>query len=129
MEAAVSGLVSKVRRWRPEVVIMAGKAQYKAVFKATYGRDPTTEECQYGWVDEAKKMGSGTPGMGEHAHEGKEPTVNYGGEWNGARVFIAPSPSGASPMYKGEREAGWRVVGKWVEQRRAERVAAVLVPC
>ena len=121
MAAAVSGLVAKVRRWRPEIVIMAGKAQYKAVFRATYGRDPIAEECQYGWVDERKNIGSGTPGVGEHAHEGKEATVDYGGEWNGARVFIAPSPSGASPMFKGEREAGWRAVGEWVQQRRAER--------
>lgn len=43
-------------------------------------------------------------------------------KWPGARMFVATTTSGlAASMSLQEKEAVWRGLGSWVEQRRAER--------
>ena len=125
MDAGVSLLEEKARRWRPEAMCMVGKSIWESVWRVRHGRAIKPAEFHYGWQDAAENMGVVGP-AGQPAHE-REDGVDYGdgGAWAGARVFVAASTSGlAATLRPPEKEKIWRELGEWVQQRREERKAA-----
>ncbi|KUI62015.1 G/U mismatch-specific uracil DNA glycosylase [Cytospora mali] len=121
MDEGVSVLEEKVRRWRPEVVCMVGKSIWESVWRVRHGRAIAKGEFKYGWQDESENMG-----RGEVVEDERQEGVEYGADWDGARVFVSSSTSGlAATLGPEEKERIWRELGSWVEMRRAERLAAV----
>ncbi|MCJ1260037.1 hypothetical protein MMC24_007877 [Lignoscripta atroalba] len=107
MDASVPELEAKIAACRPEAVAVVGKSIWESVWRARHGRGIRKEEFRYGWQDEGERMGGG--GDGEDG-------------WKGARVFVATTTSGlAAGMRPHEKEAVWRPLGEWVQQRRVER--------
>lgn len=103
MVAGTPALESKAREWQPEACCLVGKGIWEAVWKYRHGRALKKAEFNYGWQDEASNMGRSK-------------------KWTGARVFVAASTSGASASLKpAEKEAIWRPLGEWAQQRRIER--------
>lgn len=120
MDAGVGALEAKVRRWRPEAVVVVGKSIWESVWRVRHGRAIAKDEFRYGWQDEGENMGVGDVGDGE-----REDGVEYRGGWRGARVFVSSSTSGlAATLSPAEKERIWRELGQWVEARRAGRDVA-----
>lgn len=120
MDAGVGALEDKVRRWRPEVVVVVGKSIWESVWRVRHGRAVTKDEFRYGWQDEGENMGVGAVPEGE-----REDGVEYRPGWRGARVFVSSSTSGlAATLSPAEKERIWRELGQWVEARRAGRDVA-----
>lgn len=111
MDAGVSVLEEKVRRWRPEAVCVVGKGIWEAIWRVRRGRGLRREEFRYGWQDVGENMGR-VDGDGDGEEEG----------WEGARVFVATTTSGlAAGMRPWEKEEVWRPLGEWVCGRRREK--------
>lgn len=115
MDARVHILEEKVRKYRPECVIITGKSIWESIWRVRHGRPCRKTDFKYGW--QVERMGSIT-----------RPEVIDGvkvEKWGGARLFVATSTSGlaATPSYP-EKEIIWKEVGEWVQQRRRERTAA-----
>lgn len=105
MDAGVSVLEAKIRKYRPEVVAVVGKGIWESVFRVKRGRGMKKGEFVYGWQPE--RMGV-VDGDGEDG-------------WEGARVFVATSTSGlAATLRPKEKEEIWKVLGDWVQERRRE---------
>jgi thymine-DNA glycosylase len=122
MDAGVSLLEQKARRWRPEVVCIVGKSIWESVWRVRHGKAIRPGEFKYGWQDEDENMG--VVGEEGQPREEMEEGVDYGdgGSWPGARVFVATSTSGlAATLKPAEKEAIWKHLGTWVVKRRAER--------
>jgi TDG/mug DNA glycosylase family protein len=103
-------LEEKVRNFRPEVVCCVGKSIWDAIFRHRFGRNPRKDEFKYGWQEERHNLGKVTTGEDK---------------WPGARVFVATSTSGlAASLKPAEKEAIWKELGDWVNQRRLERLSA-----
>ncbi|KAM7188738.1 tdg mug dna glycosylase [Naviculisporaceae sp. PSN 640] len=109
MDDGVEILEEKVRKYRPESVCIVGKSIWESLWRVRHGRGIKKEEFRYGWQEESENMGVIKGGGGD------------GGEWKGARVFVATSTSGlAATLKPHEKEAVWRELGGWVERRREE---------
>ncbi|KAF9774401.1 hypothetical protein IL306_007604 [Fusarium sp. DS 682] len=107
-------LEAKIRKYKPEAVCFVGKGIWEAVWRWKHGRDPTKQEFRYGWQDEAERLGV-IESSGQVGDTG----------WNGAAVFVATSTSGlAASLSMQEKEAIWRDLGSWVQQRREQRGSA-----
>ncbi|KAH8770938.1 uracil-DNA glycosylase-like protein [Diaporthe sp. PMI_573] len=120
MDAGVGALEAKVRRWRPEVVVVVGKSIWESVWRVRHGRAIGRGEFRYGWQDEGENMG-----VGDVPEEEREDGVEYRDGWTGARVFVSSSTSGlAATLSPAEKERIWRELGQWVEARRAGRDVA-----
>jgi TDG/mug DNA glycosylase family protein len=106
-------LEAKARQYRPETVVCVGKSIWEAVWRHRHGgKNPTKAEFRYGWQGEEHNIG---PVEADEA-EGVE-------AWAGARVFVATSTSGlAASMSPAEKEAVWKELGDWCQQRRRERL-------
>ena len=106
MDAGVSVLEEKCRKWKPEVVCVVGKGVWEAVWRVRYGGkgfERGKGGFRYGWQEERENMGVG---------EG----------WGGARVFVATTTSGLAAGMSWEEKVGvWRELGEWVVKRREER--------
>ncbi|KKY39231.1 putative mismatch-specific thymine-dna glycosylate [Diaporthe ampelina] len=117
MDAGVGALEAKVRRWRPEVVVVVGKSIWESVWRVRHGRAIAKDEFRYGWQDEGENIGVGDVRDGE-----REEGVEYRDGWRGARVFVSSSTSGlAATLSPAEKERIWSELGQWVEARRAGR--------
>ena len=101
----VAVIEEKVRAWRPEVVCAVGKGVWEPFVKVRRKKKKLTkDEVKYGWQE------------GEMGRIGA-----VDGEWEGASVFVAASTSGLSAsLLPKEKEAIWKQVGDWVQQRRRE---------
>lgn len=111
MDAGVAVLEEKVARHRPESVCIVGKSIWESIWRVRHGKNIKKDEFKYGWQDE--RMGVVT--------EGED-------VWEGARIFVGTTTSGlAATMRPAEKEAVWRVLGEFVERRRAERAAEAVV--
>ncbi|KAL2757035.1 hypothetical protein ACRALDRAFT_2073267, partial [Sodiomyces alcalophilus JCM 7366] len=109
LDAGFAALEDKVRRCRPEVVCLVGKAIWESVVRVRRGRRLRKDEFSYGWQDEAENIGA-IWGQGS------------GEEWMGARVFVSSSTSGlAATLSPAEKERIWKELGDWCVKRRAER--------
>ncbi|RDA92904.1 hypothetical protein CP533_3848 [Ophiocordyceps camponoti-saundersi (nom. inval.)] len=102
MDAGVSVLEGKVRRWRPRAVCLVGKGIWDSVARA---KMLPRRDFRYGWQDDdACRLGA------------------VEGEWEGAPVFVASSTSGlAASLSPAEKLRIWTELGDWVKARRAER--------
>lgn len=117
MDDGVGALEDKVRRWRPEVVVVVGKSIWESVWRVRHGRAVGKDEFRYGWQDEEENMG-----VGEVDEDERVDGVEYREGWKGARVFVSSSTSGlAATLSPAEKERIWRELGQWVEVRRAGR--------
>lgn len=115
MVDSVQALIDKVRKWKPESVVIVGKRVWEIIFSVRHGRSIKKHEFNYGWQADSERMG--TP----NSWEKEEMTVD-GKPWKGARVFVAASTSGAAAIPPAqEKERIWRELGTWVNQRRKER--------
>lgn len=115
MVDSVQALIGKVRKWKPESVVIVGKKIWEIIFSVRHGRGIKKHEFNYGWQADSERMG--TPKSWE-----KEETTVDGKPWKGARVFVASTTSGAAAVPPGpERERIWRELGEWVNKRREER--------
>lgn len=115
MVDSVQALIAKVRKWKPESVVIVGKKIWEIIFSVRHGRGIQKDEFNYGWQADSERMG--TPKSWE-----KEETTVDGKPWKGARVFVAASTSGAAAIPPGpEKERIWRELGEWVNKRREER--------
>lgn len=112
MDAAVHLLEAKVKRYRPESVIIVGKSIWESIWRVRHGRGIKKHEFHYGWQDERMSP----------IHRPVEIDGEFIDYWEGARLFVATSTSGlaATPSYP-EKEAIWKEVGDWVNKRRKER--------
>lgn len=120
MEAGVSVLEAKVRRWRPEAVCIVGKGIWEAICKV---RGKSMKGFEYGWQGESENMGIVRAGSRLLEEEEVAEGVT-GGPWKGARVFVATSTSGlAATLSLAEKQSIWKVLGDWMQQRRVERKA------
>lgn len=120
MDAGVDALEAKVRRWRPEVVVVVGKSIWESVWRVRHGRAIAKDEFRYGWQEDGENMG-----VGDVDDEEREDGVEYRDGWRGARVFVSSSTSGlAATLSPAEKERIWRELGQWVEARRAGRDVA-----
>lgn len=109
MDAGVTILEEKIRRFRPEAVAIVGKSVWESIWRVRHGRGITKAEFAYGWQDVHGESRSGAGDVDS-------------GCWAGARVFVATSTSGlAASLLPAEKEAIWNELGSWVAQRRAER--------
>jgi mismatch-specific thymine-DNA glycosylase len=102
-------LEEKVREYRPEAVCCVGKSVWEAIFRYKNGRPlRKTDNFEYGWQKD---------GQGRYIRLGA-----VKGEFEGARVFATTSTSGlAAGLSMDEKVAIWKVVGDWVNERRAAR--------
>ncbi|KAL2063324.1 hypothetical protein VTL71DRAFT_5129 [Oculimacula yallundae] len=113
MDDSVAVLEEKIRRCKPEAVCIVGKSIWESVWRVRRGRKIRKDEFRYGWQDEEDNMGRGLE-------------EDEDGEWEGAKVFVACSTSGlAAGLRPPEKEAIWKELGVWVEQRRNERASAL----
>ena len=130
MVAGAAVLDEKMRKWKPEVVCLVGKSIWEAVWKWKYGRGIRKEEFKYGFQDvrenmgrESKKRSGGFFGGvkgGKEVEDGDD--RNNGGDWDGARVFVATSTSGlAASLSLREKQEIWAQLGGWGKRRREER--------
>lgn len=120
MDAGVGALEGKVRRWRPEAVVVVGKSIWESVWRVRHGQAIGKDEFRYGWQHEGENLGVGEVEDGE-----REDGVEYREGWKGARVFVSSSTSGlAATLSPAEKERIWRELGQWVEARRAGRDVA-----
>ncbi|MCJ1245858.1 hypothetical protein MMC30_003062 [Trapelia coarctata] len=111
MDAGVAVLEQKCALHRPESVCIVGKSIWESIWRVRHGKNIKKDEFKYGWQDE--RMGV--------VRDGEE-------AWEGARIFVATSTSGlAATMRPAEKEAVWRVLGEFIERRRAERAAEAVV--
>lgn len=95
MDSSVAILTAKIALFKPESVCIVGKSIWESIFRVQNGRGIKKEEFRYGWQED---------------------------DWEGARVFVATSSSGlAAGMRMAEKEAVWRELGVWIEERRAGR--------
>ena len=109
MPAGIAAVEAKVRKWRPGCVVLVGKGVWEAVVAAW---KVAKREGVKRWVGELKG--------GSFEYGWKD--VWMGGEegWEGARVFVATSTSGlAAGVSQQEKERVWKVLGDWVQDRRA----------
>jgi TDG/mug DNA glycosylase family protein len=108
-------LEAKARQFRPEVVCFVGKTIWEAVWRHRHGgKNPTKAEFSYGWQGEEHNVGR----IEADEEDGVE-------AWAGAKVFVATSTSGlAATLRPAEKEAIWKELGDWVQQRRRERAEA-----
>ena len=114
MVNSVQALIDKVRKWKPESVVLVGKGVWETIWSVRHGRGIKKNEFKYGWQDDSERMG--TPKSWE-----KETTEN-GKPWVGARVFVAASTSGSAAIPQAsEKERIWREYGLWLNKRRQER--------
>jgi thymine-DNA glycosylase len=103
-------LEEKVRKYRPESVCCVGKSIWEAIFRHRFGRNPRKDEFKYGWQHERHNLGK---------------INSEDDKWAGARVFVATSTSGlAASLSPAEKQAIWKELGDWVNERRKERAAA-----
>lgn len=103
MDESVQALEVKIAKYKAESVSIVGKSIWESIWRVRHGKGIKKEEFHYGWQDESENMG-------------KEKG------WEGARVFVATSTSGlAATLLPAQKEAIWKELGVWVEQRRAER--------
>lgn len=117
MDDGVGALEDKVRRWRPEVVVVVGKSIWESVWRVRHGRGIAKHEFRYGWQDDGENMG-----VGKVEEDERVDGVDYREGWTGARVFVSSSTSGlAATLSPPEKERIWRELGQWVEARRAGR--------
>ncbi|TPX19070.1 uncharacterized protein E0L32_011231 [Thyridium curvatum] len=136
LDAGVSVLEAKIRRWRPEVACIVGKSIWESVWRVRRGggrRAPTKAEFRYGWQDERENMGRvqttrGVLGGGDGGDDDDDEAADVAEgvvvdpNWKGARVFVASSTSGlAASLSPAEKERIWRELGEWVEKRREEK--------
>jgi thymine-DNA glycosylase len=120
MDAGVAILEDKARKWRPEIMCIVGKSIWESIWRVRHGKGLSKGEFKYGWQKDAENMGLGMLQEDERV-EG----VDYGGEWTGAKVFVATSTSGlAASLSPAEKQAIWRELGEYVERRRLQRVVA-----
>ncbi|RDL33213.1 uncharacterized protein BP5553_08652 [Venustampulla echinocandica] len=126
MDEGVSVLEEKVRKSRPEAVVVVGKSIWESLFRVRNGRGLKKGEFEYGWQD-GEMMGVAAEGddVGQVNGSGEEDAND--GPWEGARIFVASSTSGlAATLSPAEKERIWGELGSWVQQRRAERLAAAV---
>ncbi|KAI9779052.1 MAG: hypothetical protein M1839_007718 [Geoglossum umbratile] len=96
MDASVSTLLAKLHRFRPEAVCIVGKGIWESMYRTKYGRPVAKGAFHYGW----------------------QPGEDIGV----TRVFVATTTSGlAASLSLEEKERIWRVLGDWVQTRRAQR--------
>jgi len=96
MVAGTERLEAKVRSAKPEAVCIVGKGIWEAIFRFRHGRTITKAEFHYGWQHDSENMGRLEQGS---TQESLTP-------WNGARVYVTCSTSGASASLKPpEKEA------------------------
>ena len=106
-------LEEKVRLYRPEVVCIVGKSIWEAIYKHQQGKNLTKKDFSYGWQNETHNLGRILEGDSK-----------YGEPWPGAKVFVATTTSGlAASLKPAEKEAIWKPLGDWMNQRREERGA------
>lgn len=111
MDGSVAVLEEKIRRCKPEAVCIVGKSIWESVWRVKRGMKMRKEEFRYGWQDVEDNMSV--------VREGDDEI------WEGAKVFVACSTSGlAANLKPPEKEAIWKELGVWVEQRRTERATA-----
>ncbi|KAL1888483.1 uracil DNA N-glycosylase Thp1 [Sporothrix stenoceras] len=130
LDAGVSILEAKARKWRPEVMCFVGKGIWDSVVRVRARQSRPKPAFKYGWQDESENMGVGEGDDTETDvkeeilgdEEGADtPEVRIDPDWKGSRVFVASSTSGlAASLLPAEKEAIWRQLGSWVEQRRKE---------
>lgn len=141
LDAGVSILEAKARKWRPEVMCFVGKGIWDSIVRVRARQGKPKPAFKYGWQDESENMGVGEGddvdteldvkeeilGDEEGADTPDTPHVRIDPDWKGARVFVASSTSGlAASLLPAEKEAIWRQLGSWVEQRRKEIAEASL---
>jgi G:T/U-mismatch repair DNA glycosylase len=130
MDQRVPILEAKVRKWKPESVTIVGKSIWESIWRARYGRNIRKHEFKYGWQDECENMGMMSDAQFDAIEldggdRGGAPEVEVPG-WKGAKVFVASTTSGAAAIpTPAEKQAIWRELGVWVEERRRERSRAV----
>lgn len=108
LDDGVEILEEKIRKSRPESVCIVGKSIWESIWRVRKGKAIKKEEFKYGWQDDRERMGGFI--------------VDEMTEWEGARVFVACSTSGlAAGLLPAQKEAIWRELGVWVEERRRER--------
>lgn len=113
MDSGVAELERKIGTFRPEAVAIVGKSIWESIWRVRHGRAIRKEEFRYGWQNDSERMGR---------ERGKAVDGEEQKKWPGARMFVATTTSGlAASMSLQEKEAIWRELGSWVEQRRAER--------
>lgn len=148
LDAGVAVLEAKARRWRPEVMCLVGKGIWDSVVRVRRRRQQAQQGgpggpgarraagpaphavFSYGWQDEQANMGVPGDGDGDGDGGGEDDDVADGVRrdpgWKGARVFVASSTSGlAATLLPAQKEAIWRELGVWVEQRRKEMAAGL----
>ncbi|KAF2401703.1 DNA glycosylase [Trichodelitschia bisporula] len=104
-------LQRKMRAIKPEVVCIVGKSIWESIWQQRWGKKPTKKEFSYGWQDERHNIGT------LEIEKGDEDA-----DWPGSKVFVATSTSGLSAYPKpAEKEAIWKPLGEWAQQRRRER--------
>ncbi|KAH6669281.1 G/U mismatch-specific uracil DNA glycosylase [Halenospora varia] len=108
MDANVTVLDEKMRKWKPEAVCIVGKSIWESIYRVRKGRGMKKGEFEYGW-QEGERMGA--PADGDEDEN-----------WEGARIFVASSTSGlAATLSPAEKERIWNELGGWVKERREER--------
>ncbi|KAJ3201578.1 hypothetical protein HDU67_001204 [Dinochytrium kinnereticum] len=114
MEESVPFLEAKICKHRPLSVCFVGKGIWEATYRVKTGSKSLPKDFQFGW--QALRLGS-APTCGDDTESGLRT-----GAWNGARVYVTPSTSGLVAGYTREfKHATFKVLGDWVNERRAER--------
>lgn len=126
MDEGVYVLEEKIRASRPEAVVVVGKSIWESLFRVRNGRAMKKGEFKYGWQN-GEMMGVVPDGEDTTQGNGDGEADANQGPWEGARVFVASSTSGlAATLSPAEKERIWGELGSWVQQRRAERLAAAV---
>lgn len=104
MDDSVGILQEKIHNFKPECVTIVGKSIWESIWRVRHGKPIRKDQFKWGFQDGRENMG-------------------VDGTWKGAKIFVATSTSGlAASLSPHEKEAIWRELGLWVEQRRKERV-------
>ncbi|TGZ83103.1 DNA glycosylase [Ascodesmis nigricans] len=112
MEDGTPILEAKLKKWKPESVLIVGKGIWESIWKHKTGKKLTKEQFAFGW----QKMRLGV------TEEGEEVDGMKMGKWEGARVFVGISTSGLVAGYsKQEKLKLFKELADWVDERRKER--------
>jgi len=104
--AGAEALDLKIRRLRPQAVMIVGKGIWEEWFRYKKGRKMNKKDnFQYGWQDPDLWIG------------------REDGGWEGARSFVVTTTSGLSSSHtKEERVAIWKPMGDWFTPKREQWV-------
>lgn len=148
MDDSVPVLEEKIRKFKPEVVIIVGKSIWESIWRVRHGRKMKKEDFHYGWQSDSENMGISaniktevtavttasetevvakddskvkiTPAEAIATTSSKSEDDDR--SWSGAKVFVATSTSGlAATPSMAEKQIIWRELGSWIEKRRVER--------